>query len=781
MKITFLEAEVPLTKTFSIKDGQLVKTGHPQIIEVTSHTEEFETIEELHALLVQHAEAGHSMLKGVVMRPLIRESRAGSTDPNAPTRILLLDLDGVKDVKDVEHFLKILGLGNVDYIAQYSCSMGVIPDRGLSAHVLVILSHEKSPAILKQWLMHQNHSVSQLRNNIGLTRTNNALRWTLDVSTCQNDKLIYIAPPILGEGVVDSFKGPRIELVKKSKRAVDLPGSVPSAEANKIVSERVLNDLRDKAGLPKRKRVSFKNQGTIEYQANPDQASITGIKTERGFTYLNLNGGDSWGYYHPENNPTFIFNFKGEPVFKTSELLPEYWRDVREKINEIRPDQQGTFYLAVRDFKTSAYWNGTWTPAIQKLDLAQARSKDQLKDFLKQHGQPVGDFVPDWDISFQPNANFVVDLERRIVNTFIPSNYMREAMEMEGPRRTVVPPAIKRLIMHAVGDDEECFDHMMNWLAVVFQFKTRTETCWILQGIEGTGKGLFLNRVLRPLFKYVVSKRMNELDSQFNGYMERCLILWIDEMQLSAFKSRADAIESDLKNYIVEPKLSIRRMHTMPYEAENYCNLIIPGNKDDVMHISPTDRRFNVCPYQETKFITSDEELDQVERELPAFADYLASYPASKQRARTALHNEAKSRMTHITATGLEEVCKELRVGNLQFFWDQRPGPAVTQTNTSQDIQAGSYLNLMARAARGELSVVSREELQCLLGYTLGQVPNSPHKFTSLLKHHKLFIKSLKRDDKSVRGVTVDWKITNELKQDILGTSDGIQANAKTA
>jgi len=775
MKITFLEAEVPLTKTFTIENGQLTKTGHPRIIDVTSHTENYETIEELHEHLIRHADAGHSMLKGNVTRPLVKESRAGSTDPNAPTQILLLDMDGVKDVKDVDHFTRLVGFHDVDYIAQFSCSSGIVGDRGLSAHVMMLLSKPTSPAILKQWLMNKNLTIPQLRNNIDLTRTNNALRWTLDVSTCQNDKLIYIAPPILGTNVKDNFQGDRIQLVKKSKRTVGDLGAVPSAEANKIKAEKMLNDLRDKAGLPKRKKTSFKSHGSIEYQANPDQASVTGIKTERGFTYLNLNGGDSWGYYHPENNPTFIFNFKGESIYRTQDLLPEYWKDVRGKINEIHPDAKGKLYLAVRDFRTAGYWNGTWEPKAQRLDLAQAKSKDQLKDFLKQHGQPVGEFIPDWEIYFLPNEEFIVDVEKHIINTFLPSDYMRNARKVshEGLR---VPPAIKRLIMHAVGDDEECFDHMMNWLACIFQFKTRSETCWILQGVEGTGKGLFLNRILRPLFKYVVSKRMSELDSQFNGYMERCLILWIDEMQLSAMKSRADSIESDLKNYIVEPKLSIRRMHTMPYEADNYCNLIIPGNKDDVMHISPTDRRFNVCPYQENKFITSDEELDQVERELPAFADYLASYSASKQRARTALHNEAKSRMTHITATGLEEVCKELRLGNLQFFWDQRPGSAVTQTNTSQDIAAGAYLRLMTQAAKGELEIVSREELQAILGYTLGQIPNSPHKFTSLLKHHKLFIKSLRRREQSIRGVRVNWQVSDEIKNEILGLTKDIQA-----
>jgi hypothetical protein len=64
--------------------------------------------------------------------------------------------------------------------------------------------------------------------------------------------------------------------------------------------------------------------------SKPGEATITGIKRDRGFVYLNLNGGDSWGYYHSEDNAEYIYNFKGEPVYKTSELLPEYWASINK-------------------------------------------------------------------------------------------------------------------------------------------------------------------------------------------------------------------------------------------------------------------------------------------------------------------------------------------------------------------------------------------------------------------------------------------------------------------
>lgn len=759
MKSTFLEAAVPLTKTFSLENGQLKKEGHPRIINYTSHEVEWETLEELYEAIVEHADKGHCFLKGEISRPLVNEPRAGTTDPNKLTRLILLDLDGVKDVDNVDALLKHLGMGDVDYIVQYSSSMGVVPERGLSAHVFVLLDNDAPPSVLKQWLMGENMRIPVLRQNLGLTRTNNALRWTLDVTTCQNDKLIYIAPPRLGPGVKDGFKGKRIQLVKRKRRTFSLPQNIPTAEANKVASENVLNSLREKIGLPKRPKTSMKSHGPIEYMAKPDQAVVTGVKTERGFVYLNINGGDSWGYYHPENNPAFILNFKGEPAYKTSELLPDYWSQVRESINEPKFSNEGVMYLAFRDFRTAGYWNGTWDKRTQILRIAQAKSADQLGDFLKQHGQPMGDFVPDWDLKFDPHSDVIVDPENRTVNLFQPSMYMR----MKPAVVTEVPSTIRKIIFHAIGEDEESYEHFMNWFATIVQHRVRTGTAWVFHGTQGTGKGLMLDRVLRPILgaDYVVSKRMEELDSQFNGYMERCLLLFVDEAQASSF-SRKDVMDSNFKNYITEPKISIRRMHTMPYEVSNYMNMVFASNKDDVVVIDPGDRRFNVGTYQEKQLDISDVELRQVDDELVDFYGYLMTREADKDKARRPLNNSAKQRMIHIGQASIDAVCNAVLSGDFQFFWEQRPDGLGNSGNTSRDIIAGAYVRLLEEIKAGKRPTLSRDELHTLFEYALGGMPQSPYKFTSLLKHHRLVLETVSHSGKSVRGVKVKWRLSKE-------------------
>jgi len=763
MKATFLSANAPLTKTFTLEDGELKKIGHPSIIEVTSWQHDFETLQDLHDMLVAHAELGHCFLKGNVTRRLIEETRAGSTDPNEVTRVLLLDLDGLKTVPSVDALLAQLGLHDVDHIVQYSSSMGIVPDKGLSAHVFMLLDKPWYPSMLKQWLIHVNLSNPNLRANISLSRTNNALRWALDVGTCQNDKLIYVAPPITGKGVVDTFEGPRIVLVERQKRVAVLPEQVPTAEANRVGSDKVLNELREKQGLPKRNKITFKSSGPTEYMAHPDRAVVTGIKAERGFVYLNLNRGDSWGYYHPEGNPTFIHNFKGEPTYLTSELLPDYWTEVKGTINAPRFDQTGTLYLAFRDFRTAGYWNGTWNRKTKELNMAQAKSADQLKSFLKQHGQPVGDFVPDWNVSFDPHSAMVVDPDARTVNLYQPSKYM----QMTPVPRATVPPVIRRVVLHALGGDEVVMEHFMNWLAVVLQYKCRTMTAWVLHGTQGTGKGIMLNHILRPLFgmEYVVSKRMEELESQFNGFMERCFILFLDEAQMSSF-GRKDVMDANFKNYIVEPTISIRRMHTMPYEVSNYLNLIFASNKQDPVIIDPEDRRFNVAGYQDSRLQILDSDLDEIQNEIEAFYHYLAGRKADRAMARTPLNNSAKQKMVLVGRAAVDVVCEALRKGDFAFLWDQRPTRHLKEGtgNTITDVAAGKYIKFLDEVAAGKKAVLVREDVQDVLAYVIGGVPTSPYKFTSWVKHHGMMFEPTTHDGKSVRGIRVDWKIDGTTK-----------------
>lgn len=492
MKLFFLQASVPLTKSYTKTSSELVKTPYPFVWEFTSHEETCNNLQQFEHLLKKHAAQGNCLIKGLLNRPLANESRAGSTDTNSTTEWLVLDLDGLPETTEmatrggvtqtvpltVDLFLSELGLNDVSYVIQWSASYG-ISDQKIRAHIFMLLDKPYAAPLIKQWLIQKNHETPLLREAMTLTKTGNSISWPLDVSACQNDKLIYIAPPKL-KGIPDPMgKQPRIQLVKRKHDKLNLSGqAISTTEKNKRLTHARIDDLRDAAGMPKRK-YTYKMVGSQEVMLKPDEAIITEMKVERGFVYFNLNNGDSWAYYHPENKPDYIHNFKGEPSYLTKELLPDYWQQITS--TPMRTSSSGITYLAFCDRQSGAYWRGTYDNDKDVLDIYQAKNETQLRHFCAQYGVPIGDFVPEWDLVFDPNDSVRVDVSNRTVNRFSPTEYMKR-----DPKKVkAVPKTIFKVISHALGGDPAVIEHFLNWCAYIVQKRDRTRTAWVLHGTQG--------------------------------------------------------------------------------------------------------------------------------------------------------------------------------------------------------------------------------------------------------------------------------------------------------
>ena len=760
MDVFFLSADKPIVKSYELgPQGELIKHSYPFVYEVTSHEEHPKTLQTLATIMQKHAKQGHCMVKGKLQRPLVRESRKGSTDADEKTDWICLDLDGIEGYQTVDLFLEAIGCGDTEYVIQWSSSMGIENKQGFRCHIFMRLAQPTHPQILKHWLQDLNLRV--LDSQLELTKTGNSLRWPLDITTCQNDKLLYIAPPKLGPGIKDPFPGnQRISYVPKKRRLLTIPYPIPTRDALRDRIDKKVQELRVAAGLPKRKSTKYKFAGSVEYMVNPDSAVITEMKTERGFVYFNLNGGDSWAYYHPEDNPTFIYNFKGEPTYRTEDLLPEYWARLQQNAATYQPNSQGLIYFAFRDFKTSNYFNGFYDTNNDKLELAMAKSESQLRQFMKQHGQSLGDFIPDWNLVWDPHNPNVVDPNKKELNTFQPSQYF---LIKRLPHVTHVPPTIKKVIDHVLGHDPATIDHFLNWLACIVQFKTRTGTAWVWQGTQGTGKGVLFHQIITPLLgeQNVVSKRMEELESEFTGFMENKFVVFIDEIEAgkSLYHSKVTA---KLKNLIVEPTISIRRMYTPAYMAPNYANMIFASNKPASVEIAPDDRRFNVGPYQSTPIQLTATEVDvDIPAELTDFYAFLKQYKADPDRARKPLISAARSTLIDISRTAIDTVADAILAGNLEFLWEHlSTADKANGMNALQMMRYQPFRDLVVDLVNTLDTKLTRDDLYAILEWCVGGMPQSPHKFASLIKHHRIHLTQIWKNNRNVRGISIpNWQV----------------------
>lgn len=790
-----------LSKEFNLEDEELKVSSYPHVRSFTSATHSIRTVEDLGSWIQAVADRGGCLLKGTLRRALENESRAGSTVANDETSWILLDIDKLDGYETVEEFLQLLPtpFRSTSYVVHYSSSMGVAGE-ALSAHIAMLCAPTLAP-VLKTWLLRMNLDNEVLRTQINLSRTGAALKYRLDITTCQNDKLIYIAPPILGNGVRDSFKGERIQVVKKRYAKLNYAFAT-EIDTRKVQREhqKVLNALRKAEGLAARRTDAYTTIGTVEVLKNVNtQAEVTDIKRERGFTYLNLNGGDSWAYFHPDDNPEILFNFKGEPNYLIRELLPQYYESAKglarntggvgegstlgpagtrsevasgvRAASEEEADQpeaaecveDDTITLVGINGQTSGYFGLRYTPG-GAFDFQDIGAIIQLKHFCREYGVPVPDPLRRWRIGYDfVDSSYKLDLDEQRINLYSPPAHMHAKSYGSVPR------TIKKIITHVTGGERETYELFLNWLACVVQHRVAIGTAWLLSGTQGTGKGVLFNNIMLPILgqPYVSRATLPAFEKEFNGFIERALLVYVDEIRLAELTKASTAL-SNLKQLITEPFLSIRRMHTDAYMAPNHANFIFASNHHDSIYVDTGDRRFLVAPRQERPLreVMDLEDINRIPNELERFAGYLLARDANLQKAREMYFSSERERLQHLTQDSSEEVVNALRQGNFKFFLENAPEREV-HGKVSMDLHIEhppTYAEFLDHAYEGIGGKVNlpRDMLAVVFYHVCGTTFRTPYKFTKFLGKRGLVVKQIRVGDERLRGIHGIEFIANE-------------------
>lgn len=800
ISVYFLSADTPLTKSFALSaNNEIQKTSYPNVKNFTSHKVPVASLSDLHRALLVHSKAGHCLIKGALNRELKDESRAASTGSDDKTSWLCLDLDGAPYNSPKEFMQSVPVLKDVAYIVQYSASYGVMGDTSkLSCHIFILIDGSIPAPMLKAWLMELNltHTTTEkhkgLREAITLTRTGGALHWPVDITACQNDKLLYIAPPNMGKGVTCTLKPTeRIQLIPGKQQTITAKALLPGKSLERLKEEEraTKNALRKAAGLAPL-RSNTKWVGEYEVQAKPGEAVITEQRIDRGFVYFNLNGGDSWAYYHPEDNYELIHNFKGEPVYYTKELLPGYYKErkAQDKRDQTLPGTTGLSVLAFRDKRTAKYMNGTWDEATQTLELHPAKSELQLNHWMMNHGKAPFDVIPVWDVHFDPQSIVIIDDENRRINSYVPTPYFRQEFTKGATLEDA--PLIARIIKHAVslGETDETLEHFLNWLAVIFQKRVKPKTAWILHGTEGTGKGVLVNRILAPLLgdNYVIRKRASELEEKYTGWLETALIAFIDEIEVAA-STRKDTISGDLRNFITEDMVTIRHMNQAALQVANYTGFIFASNKAQPVEIASNDRRYNVGLFQPQQLQINDEEIKHINTELSRFMNYIMTREADVNKAAKCLKNAAHDDIVLTNRTSAEVTAMQIQNGEIMELWGNRADDNLNaQIYGERGAVASAYRDIIKREIKlvhekayvppkrnmgakfaskdGEIlsieSRLKRDELFVIFEHCVGNMPKSPNKFSSLLRHKNLKTEQIRFEGERAYGLHVEWKCT---------------------
>lgn len=808
MKLTFLEAAdgTRLSKTITPTETK----SYPNVKAVTSHEVVIKDADlaVFADTLRTHANKGHCLLKGPLRTTLNNESRKGATDNVAYCDFVVIDLDNVRlpgfkvpRKMTREDVVRIAGIAvallpeifhNVSYIAQASSSLGFKEDR-VSMHLYFLLKTPLPPKTVKMWLRSLNLSITQFEEQVQLSASGNSLRYVVDPSVADNSKLIFIAPPVFSDKELDPFADAddRIAYVECPTHTVEL-ASLLSKINPEILNGQIhekKETLRVAQGLPRKKAkltiVSY-GDSQIEVISNPDRLSIN-VVDESNYPYIrcNINGGDSGAYWFNADDPTFMLNFKDEPAFSIEKADPEFYATLFERYSERGAKKKHpTKPVVMRDFYTDTYWNGVFDPNTHQFTEEYpltATTKGSVEGFMKSHGRAVPAFIPDAKVVFDPaRADDIIQMDNPpyYVNMYTQSEYMLGALPPPGPlkygtgfqlRETC--PTIYKIIYHMLGSAAFETEHFINWLAFIYQNKTKSMTAWILTGVPGTGKGLFVNKILKPLFtqQHVAMRAMENLEEQFNLYMRSALFLVVDEFRMADARNGLHRMADKLKNMITEPNLTIRGMRANQVELPSYTNFLFLTNRADAVKIEEGDRRYNVGPRQEKKILDVHPELvgelDYIEGELAHFAGALQTYIVDKRMAQTCMNNAAKNTMRAVTMSVHEEFLDAYRSGDFAYFTD------VMDISVNNTFEAGSIIGAQKivrqwlQDARGQgWSITTPEQLRTVyLAYAQPLPPPSPREFNKTCQRAG-FTAERKRPGKDnavtnqpIRGYVTTW------------------------
>ena len=807
MEVVFLKAKQRLIKEITSKGT----TPYPLVKKFTSIHKTIEKTPEgfdkFFGYLHSQAAAGACLYKGLLKRKLKNESRAFLTDRIAQTELLVLDLDGIDfplgskstlntyDLQAIaEQFVAYLPIEfhNVSYVAQASASLGMKGNK-VSMHLFFLLTNPVSPTILKEWIKTLNYEIEFLANQLKLSANGQSISYPLDVSLAENSKLIYIAAPKF-VNVQDPIEGDRLCAVKRGSSTVDISTLVKDVNPEKVynVGIQIKNGLRKKAGLSKKKErittVNVNNQ-TQEVLKNPDKMSIEVCRVSEPYVNCNINGGDSGAYYFVLTNPHYMYNFKGEPLFEIEKADPEFYKSIFEKFAEQMSEGKGIKPIVLRDFYTDTYYNGVFDQEKQQFTddyPLTPTQKGSLDGFMRTHNRANPDFIPDARVMFDPSSKIGIQLETAPyqVNLYRQTEYMLRAPEdvatlAYGEAVTLQRyiPTIYTLIKHILGEGPTEVEHFVNWLAYIYQNKRKTMTAWILTGVPGTGKGLFIHRVLKPLFGEAQApmRSIENIEEQFNLYMRTALFLVVDEFRMAA-SGNVGKMADKLKHQITEPNLTIRAMRTNQVELPSFCNFIFLTNRADAVKIEDGDRRYNVGPRQEVKVENKYPELlnnlELIEQELYIFAALLDSFQVDVRMAHTALENQAKKEMKEVSMSVLEEFANAIKINNLEYFIDILDIPLANTFDAGSISTAQRYIkNWIVNA--GEEIVVPMQHLKLLYDVLTDNSKSlSVRDFTKAMNRLNINTtrKRLKegRTSSAPRGVLLTWNLDEDVKQSLI-------------
>lgn len=205
--------------------------------------------------------------------------------------------------------------------------------------------------------------------------------------------------------------------------------------------------------------------------------------------------------------------------------------------------------------------------------------------------------------------------------------------------------------------------YFLNWLSYIVQTGKKTRNAIVLRGVQGTGKNLFFENVIRPFFgnDWTTTIAGETLESVYNANFENKLFVCFNEVQNYENKGK---VSDKLKQIIADDEMNVNEKYVKVRTVRNYTNCIFYSNNTTPVSVEGTDRRYSIFTANTPLIKIVNQEnisklIENIKNELVGFYTTLYQLNYVENLAKTVWKNDEKEIIMKIT-TNFTDLASDL-------------------------------------------------------------------------------------------------------------------------
>jgi len=331
-------------------------------------------------------------------------------------------------------------------------------------------------------------------------------------------------------------------------------------------------------------------------------------------------------------------------------------------------------------------------------------SEVSLKSHCMNLGIPFPKEFPIYSVITDFSSDTFIDHDKQLINRYYPTRLL-SLEPIPGEDYASPPSTIAKLIAHVTASTPgtEISNRFYNDLAYMVQKRERLITSFLLQGTEGTGKGMLFETIFPAIFgpKFVSQTDQSTFGNQFNSQFENTVCMLINEVHgdYGAGSQRTVAVIDKIKMAITDETVEIEAKGQNRRQGKNMCSFFFACNVNKGLILSKDDRRFNICPRQTVKVHNTSwwhslgghkAVVAAINKELPTFVRYLKTLEIDMSLIATVCDNEAKRALQGLSSTHTEDFVELCNAGDIPTLIELCAATTVNQS--PDDIENEKYI-----------------------------------------------------------------------------------------